>query len=264
MPAILFVRNTIPKSGENELSAADEIKKELASLLSDRDELVELSRDVKDTIKFGTKYQGWYSRACRIVQSLAPERLAEFCSYYLIDPKRKITDASSYVIQDYIKAIGARTDHYKQPLWDANNLVAIRVVNQIQILSSLSSRIEGVLKDVTGHLFAELQDSELAAASQLKKVSLRAAGALAGVVLERHLQRAAVNHGVAPSKKSPTISDLNDPLKQAGVYDVPMWRKIQLYADIRNICSHQKAVEPTAEQVDELISGVNSVIKSVF
>ncbi|MCJ7812556.1 hypothetical protein MUP95_04455, partial [bacterium] len=113
-------------------------------------------------------------------------------------------------------------------------------------------------------LFAELQDSELNAAVQLKKISKRAAGALAGVVLERHLQRIAENHKIVIRKKSPTISDLNDPLKQEGVYDVPTWRKIQLLADIRNLCSHQKESEPTDEQVDELISGVNSVIKSVF
>ncbi len=137
-------------------------------------------------------------------------------------------------------------------------------MNQMQIIASLSSRIDSVLQDVTGYLFAELQDSELIAATKLKKVSLRAAGALAGVVLERHLQRAATNHSVSIRKKAPTISDLNDPLKKKGVYDVPMWRKIQLLADIRNLCSHQKAVEPTEEQVEELIAGVNSVIKSVF
>ena len=101
-------------------------------------------------------------------------------------------------------------------------------------------------------------------AKQLVKVNLRAAGALAGVVLERHLQRAAANHGVSIRKKSPTISDLNDPLKQKGVYGVTIWRKIQLLADIRNICSHQKSDEPTKDQVNELIDGVNSIIKTIF
>jgi hypothetical protein len=240
------------------------VKKELDSLLDAQKELLDLSADTKDTIAFGTKYQCWYSRAYKVVQSLAPERLAEFSSYYLIDQKRKVSDAGNYVIQDYIKGICARTNHYKKPLWDVHNVIAIRFLNQAQILRSLSSRIDSVLQDVTGYLFAELQDSELSAAAQLKKVSLRAAGALAGVVLERHLQRVALNHNTAPNKRSPTISDLNDPLKQAGVYDVPTWRKIQLLADIRNICSHQKNIEPTAEQVDELISGVNSVVKSVF
>lgn len=246
------------------MDAAEAIRAELKKLLDDQKELLALVQDTEQLIEFGTKYQRWYSWAYKLVESLAPERLQEFVSYYLIDPKRKLTDAGNYVIQDYIKAIGARTNTYDRPLWDINNLTAIRIANQMQIIGSLSSRIDSVLKDVKGHLFAELQDSELAAAVQLKKVSLRAAGALAGVVLERHLQRAAVNHGVAPGKKNPTISDLNDPLKQAGVYDVPMWRKIQLLADVRNICSHQKSTDPTAEQVDELISGVNAVIKSVF
>jgi hypothetical protein len=140
----------------------------------------------------------------------------------------------------------------------------IRVYNQTQILSSLSSRIDTVLSDVRGHLFAELQDAELHAAEQLIQVSVRASGALAGVILERHLQRVVINHKLTIAKKDPTISDLNDPLKQAGAYDTPTWRKIQLLADIRNLCSHQKSTEPTKEQVVELISGVNSVIKSIF
>ncbi len=121
-----------------------------------------------------------------------------------------------------------------------------------------------MLQDVTGHLFAEIQDSELKAAIKLKKISKRAAGALAGVVLERHLQRVAVNHQISIPKKNPTIADLNDPLKGANIYDVPMWRKIQYLGDIRNLCSHQKDTEPTEEQVTELIDGVNAVIKNVF
>ncbi len=73
-----------------------------------------------------------------------------------------------------------------------------------------------------------------------------------------------MNHKIPIRKKDPTIADLNDPLKQKGVYDVPMWRKIQLLGDIRNLCTHKKTSEPTDEQVDELIAGVNSVIKNVF
>ena len=43
-----------------------------------------------------------------------------------------------------------------------------------------------------------------------------------GVVLERHLKRVAANHGVTVRKKNPTISDLNDSLKNAGADDVPL------------------------------------------
>ncbi len=246
------------------MSTSEEVKRELKALQDSQKGLLALAKDNKDIIEFGTKYQGWYSRAYKLVEALAPERLNEFTSYYLIDPKRKITDAGNYVLQDYIKGIGARRNHIDQPLWDKNNIAMIRILNQMQIIASLSSRIDSVLQDVTGHLFAELQDSELLAATQLKKISKRAAGALAGVVLERHLQRVAVNHKISIGKKNLTISDLNDPLKNNGIYDTPVWRKIQLLADIRNLCSHQKSTEPTEEQVEELISGVNSIIKSVF
>jgi hypothetical protein len=246
------------------MSAPEEIKKELVDLLGAEQQLLDLARDNNDIISFGSRYQNWYSRAYKLVETLGHERLAEFSSYYRIDCKRKVVNVENYVIQDFIKGIGARRDHYDKPLWDTNNLTMVRVVNQMQIISSLSSRVDSVLQDVKGHLFAELQDSELSAAAQLKKINLRAAGALAGVVLERHLQRVSENHGLVIKKKNPSISDLNDPLKQADVYDVPTWRKIQLLADIRNVCSHQKDVQPTVEQVDELIAGVNSVVKSIF
>ena len=215
-------------------------------------------------MKFGTAYQHWYSRAYKLVESLAPERLDEFVSYYRIDPKRKFMGFTTYVIQDYIKGVGASKDPYGKPIWNANNCVRLRFLNQVQIIASLSSRVESVLQDVTGHLFTEIQDSELAAATKLKKVSRRAAGALAGVVLERHLQRVAKNHKIPIRKKDPTIFDLNDPLKQKNVYDLRIFRKIQYLGDIRNLCTHEKGREPTDEQVEELLSGVSSVIKSVF
>lgn len=203
-------------------------------------------------------YQMWYSRASKVVELLGQERLEEFTSYYRIDSKRKTLDVGNYVIQDYLNNITSYN------IEDTSSVVTQRVINQFQILKSLESRIESILQDVKGHLLADIQDSELKVADQLRKVNLRAAGALAGVVLEGHLQRVTQNHNISIRKKSPTIADLNDPLKDKGVYDNPAWRKIQLLADIRNLCSHKKGREPTDDEVVELISGVNWVIKSIF
>ena len=242
------------------MSTSAEIKKEINSLLEAEKQENLLSLPKESLPEFGRVYQNWYSRAYKVVESLAPERLEEFISYYRIDPMRTRIAQGNYVIQDFLK--GARLNYHDEEAMQ--NLARMNVRNQIHILDSLSSRIDSVLQDVTGHLFAELQDAELTVATQLKKISKRAAGALAGVVLERHLQRAAQNHKITIRKRSPTISDLNDPLKNSGVYDMPTWRKIQLLADIRNLCAHEKKREPTDDEVDELISGVNSVIKSVF
>lgn len=74
----------------------------------------------------------------------------------------------------------------------------------------------------------------------------------------------AANHKVTITKKDPAVSDLNDPLKAAGVYDVPTWRKIQHLADIRNLCDHKKGREPTESEVAELIAGVSTIVKTIF
>ena len=95
-------------------------------------------------------------------------------------------------------------------------------------------------------------------------INLRAAGVIAGVVLERHLQRTAVNHEIIIEKKEPTISDLNDPLKKENIYDIPTWRLIQVLGDIRNLCVHNKEREPTAEEVKRLIKETDIIIKTIF
>ena len=102
----------------------------------------------------------------------------------------------------------------------------------MQILGSIENRIDTIFADIEGHIYADLQDAELEAANKLRMVNLRAAGSLAGVVLERHLRRVAKNHGITIRKRKPTIADLNDPLKGAAVYNTPTWRKIQLLAQL--------------------------------
>jgi len=120
------------------------------------------------------------------------------------------------------------------------------------------------LANIEGELFAEIQDSEVAVARQLARTSLRAAGALIGVVIEGHLQKVAAGHSVKIAKKNPTIADLNDAIKAASLVDTPTWRKISYLADLRNLCSHKKDIEPTKEQVDELIDGAQWLTKNVF
>ena len=196
---------------------------------------------------------------------LGKDRLDEFVGYYLPDPNRNILIESNYVIQDFINGIWQNPSADRlDTLFDHASLIKSRFLSQISILSSLYSRIDSVLSDVLGHLFAELQDNELKVASQLIKINLRAAGALAGVMLEGHLQRVAVNHGFFIQKTNQTIADLNDSLRGNNVYDIITWRKIQHLADIRNYCDHKKDREPTEGEVNELITGTDSIIKTIF
>lgn len=216
----------------------------------------------KEAKQFQYDYQCWYTKALKAVSSLASDRLSEFKGYYEIDPKRKSLGYGTFVIQDFFKGVAPNKFHH--PDFDSEERALICFFNQLTILKAIAERVDSVLDNIEGELYAELQDSELVISRELSKVSLRAAGALVGVVIEGHLQKVAASKGVKVLKKHPTIADLNDPLKAASVIDTPTWRKISFLADLRNLCSHKKDAEPTREQVEELIQGAEWLTKNVF
>lgn len=245
------------------MSTRDELKSELENLV--KKETIILS-EVSNKKQFGKIYQEWYSSALKIVQALAPDRLEEFKSCYLRDSKREKISRQNYTIQDYLMGIkapltGVRGHRHKA--FDEIEAIQPILMSQLQILASLESRIDNVLQDVTGGLLAEIQDRELTTAQHLIGINLRAAGAVAGVVLEGHLQQVAKNHSIPVSAKA-TLANLNDPLKNNGVYKQTEWRKIQHLTDLRNLCCHKDQDEPTKEQVIELIQGVDSIVKTVY
>jgi hypothetical protein len=243
------------------MTKRDAIKNEVAALYKEGAELA-VSFQKKEEKQFHYDYQAWFTKAVRTVETLASDRAPEFKSYYHIDPKRKSLGYGTFVIQDYMK--GVVPSSYHHPDFDTRGEVMKCFLNQLTILHSVNGRIDAVLANIEGELFAELQDNEIAVSRQLAKVSLRAAGALVGVVIEGHLQKVAAARGTPIAKKNPTIADLNDPLKAASVIDTPTWRRISYLADLRNLCSHKKDVEPTKDQVEELIAGAEWLTKNVF
>lgn len=209
------------------------------------------------------EYQSWYSQCLPMVRTVLPDRFDEFVELYRTDPKRKNLDVGNYTIQDYF--MGLSVTRHGEPMFDTGNVFRIRIESQLDILNSAIGSLESKLSDLGSVLQAQLFDSELEAAEDLrKKGHLRAVGAVAGVVLEHHLATVAAKHGLSFKKKAPTISDYNEALKDKGVVDVPMWRQIQVLADIRNICVHKKDREPTDSEVVDLIAGAKKVTGEVF
>jgi hypothetical protein len=246
------------------MNATEEIKSMLDQLVEDGKTVQELINGQIATPDFIEAYQQWYTPALKLVSLLGTDRFEEFCSYYLVNPSRDQLNASTYVIQDYVSGVKPVRSIAPGSDFHSQTIITSKFASQLGLLKSLSIRIDSVLSDVKGHLFAELQDKELRVASQLIEVNLRAAGAVAGVVLEGHLQQVAANHGISIAKKNPTVSDLNNPLKENGVYDIVLWRRIQYLADIRNCCDHKKEREPTEEEVKDLIAGADKIIKTIF
>ena len=221
---------------------------------------MELAQSIGDYSKFVPGYHGWYTRSLVVVRHLLPDRLAEFERLYHLDNRKNI-DASTYTIEDYLQGL------YIVGLTKKRDVVKIaltKFVIQIYILESASSRLDDILSNIQGILQADLFDSEIDAARDLlKKGHLRAAGVVVGVVLESHLAKVCQNHGVTTSKKNPVMSDFNELLKKADIFDVPTWRGIQHLGDIRNQCCHSKDRDPTPDDVQELIDGVDKAIKTI-
>jgi hypothetical protein len=243
------------------MSKREAIRKELSALIEEGANLA-IDFQKKREKQFQYDYQRWYTKALRVVASLAPDRHTEFRGYYEIDPKRKSLGYGTYVIQDYLRGVAPNSCHY--PNFDTRAQVLTCLFNQLTILTSLQERVDSVLANIEGELYSEIQDNEVAVARQLAKVNLRAAGALVGVVVEGHLQKVASSHGVTVTKRNPTIADLNEPLKAASIIDTATWRKISYLGDLRNLCTHKKDTDPTKAQVEELIQGAEWLTKNVF
>ena len=242
------------------MSQHDAAENEVTELVATGKSLVNMLRESDDSFYFD--YQTWYTRAARVVEVTLPDRVEEFRGYYEIDPKRKTLGYENYGIQDFCKQLVPIGPNFEN--FDRTKNATICLINQIAILQSVRTRLDSIIGNIHQTILADVRDRELETAQELQTVSLRAAGALAGVVLERHLQETCTAHKLTIQKRKPKLSDYSESLKQSTVIDVPAWRKLGYLADIRNICCHAKGDAPTAEQVRELIGGVNWAIKTVF
>ncbi|MDP2983001.1 MAG: hypothetical protein Q8O92_06715 [Candidatus Latescibacter sp.] len=222
----------------------------------------------KDILKglpsFTETYQSWYSEAKVLVRQMLPDRLSDFVRHYEKPKPRKDITYENYRIEDYLQGLNVTRGWEKVKVVGPDAAIP-HFRQQLAILKSVKVRFESSLFDIRQLVQADLFDSELDAARELAKHKFtRAAGALAGVVLERHLAQVCDNHGIKVTKKAPGIADLNNALKDSDVIDVPQWRFLQHLADIRNLCDHNKKSEPTAEQVDDLVAGIMKVTKTLF
>jgi hypothetical protein len=231
----------------------------LANFEGDKKKAKEFIKGLPD---FKRAYQPWYSEALVLIKQLLPDRSLDFARLYEKPKNRKELGFENYRIEDALQGLQVtRLGDVKADPKSAHS----HLEQQIAIVSSINRRFESSLFEIKQLVQADLFDSELDAARELiKHKFIRAAGAVAGVVLEKHLAQVCENHGVKITKKHPAISDLNEALKAAEVIDVPQWRYNQHLGDIRNLCDHHKTTEPSIEQVNDLITGVAKVIKTLY
>jgi hypothetical protein len=226
-----------------------------------KDQMVEIDNSGTKIGDFKKVYQEWYTKSLAVIKQVIPDRLDDFIILFK-NEKRKITDFQTYTMSDYL--IGLQTTRGIDVI--VNSKAGFpKFEMQKAILEAAESRFESTLYDLRQIIQADLFDTELEEPSFLcKNGYLRAAGAIAGVVLESHLSQVSKNHNLSVVKKNPAISDYNDLLKEKETIDIPTWRFIQHLGDIRNLCDHKKTIDPTIENINDLIAGVSKITKTLF
>lgn len=211
-------------------------------------------------INIHNDYQRWYSKSLQIIGTLLPSRKDDFRGLYEFKDNRKRLDYSNYRIADALRGYAPVGNDCDEMMSYCFRLVE----QQRSILFSAVERLDSLLYDIEKILQADLFDSEIDAARELNKKGFsRASGAMAGVVLERHLATVIKAHMITVGKKNPCINDYNQKLKDEGLIDISTWRFIQRLGDLRNLCDHNKGVEPKKDDIDELIAGVDKIMKTV-
>lgn len=217
---------------------------------------------------FSSKYQEWYSESLSILNQLLPNRVDDFVDLYRKPKtKRKEITHENYVIEDALMGLEvSRTNGWEEKKVIVDSKAAFpRIQQQLHILESVQQKFESSLFDIKQLVQADLFDSELDAARELnKKGFTRGSGAVAGVVLEKHLSQICESHKIVVAKKNPSINDYNQLLKDNEVIEVKDWRFIQRLGDLRNLCDHNKESEPTKEEISELVEGVDKITKTIF
>jgi hypothetical protein len=210
---------------------------------------------------FRIEYEKWYSEALEVIKQVLPSRYDDFKRLYK-DEKRKDVDYLTYTMSDYM--IGLQTTRGLEIVVDKKAAFP-KFEQQMKILKAAEKRFESSLFEIKQLLQADIFDSEIDTARELLKNGYtRAAGAVAGVVLEKHLEQVSRNHNVTIKQKRPGIANYDEALKEAQVIELPTWRFIQHLADLRNLCDHRKKREPKQEEIEDLINGVDKISKTVF
>ncbi len=200
-------------------------------------------------------YEIWYSESYAVIKIILPDRILDFSKMYYEDKIKK----GLKIHFQYTPPIFGDIDFSPKEVDVAKSVFD----SQIGIAKSCKKKFESSLFDIKQLLQADIFDSELDASKELnKKGFFRGAGAIAGVILESHLSQVCHNHNIKVNKKNLTINYYNDLLKSEGIFSIELFRHIQLLGDLRNKCDHKKSQDPTKQNIEDLINGVEKIIKT--
>jgi hypothetical protein len=213
---------------------------------------------------FSSVYQAWYSEAQIIIKRFLPLRLNDFIALYEISKSRKEVKKENYTIEDYLRNTIITSGFDKKVVAGPADAIPL-MQQQLNILDSVTVRLESTITEISEILQAELLDKMLASANDLAKNGLaRSAGGICSAILQQHLETLRLKYDLKLSKRNPALKDYNELLKNAEVYDFGTARNIQYLIDLRDLCVKNTKQAPTAKEIEDLLTGTEKVIKTIY
>ena len=206
------------------------------------------------------RYQVWYTQTLRLVERVLPERRREFEGYYRSAHESRDQPATIAAILG--SPSGPRASGEKREplagLFDPG-------LEQGTFLHLLGMQLAILAAAVPTLLPEERRpDRELQAARRLRsKGRHRAAGVVAGLVLQSHLTNVALRHDLVLSERdSSSLLRLNRALRKAGLCGSARARQIKRLAALSDSCVRRKR-KISRKRVSELLSGVEETLRHV-
>lgn len=196
--------------------------------------------------KIKVMYQQWYAAARTIIARNYSARLPEFDALYSCQ--------TGYCIKFFLEDLYLnQKDEFK----------LIDLINaQFGILASVPNHLKFSVYNTELNIYSVLMKDELGAAQYLLDNGfLRSAGALAGIVLERHLKNLLEKHE-PPIKyrERAALGELNKLCGENNIYEPTDKSRVDVLNQIRIRCVHDKEPKPKKEEVQGLIDGVSKTI----
>jgi hypothetical protein len=122
---------------------------------------------------------------------------------------------------------------------------------------------QGILRSVQELVRAEVFDDFLETASYLLGEGYKdPAAVLVGGVLEEHLRKLCMKHGIPTTKddQPKKAALLNDDLARAGAYPRLEQKNVTAWLDLRNKAAHGKYAEYDAKHVEYMLTGLKAFL----
>jgi len=196
------------------------------------------------------KYQRYVIAGSHFIKEFIPEKEAEFSAHYT----QQAADYN-YGIMDFLLL---RTEQ----LSSERSILVDRFRERLEIQRSILCSIPDLVKikelQLREIISADFVDREIEEAEFLfRNKNYRAAGALAGVALEKHLQTLCDKYEIE-YKKTDTIGPLSQKLYDHKKMEKSQMRLVQYLGDIRNKCDHPDDL--VISEIESLVEGVKKFV----